>query len=296
MRTVYVVLSSAGKPDAANKLVPSLRLRALRRGWLARVSPADHLVWTLPHTLDRASSFKFSGAISGTVMFEALRAARDQRGEADWFVLGDDDTHVDPAAVHSFVRTASPSLVYGNLYHNVSGRGNPKPWCHSTHGGAFRLAHSWFTGGSGLLVPGSVANALTANVSHSITWAWASLGCKCFDVPLACALADLGIGVSHQPTLFLDSCLSCVDWLPTAERRILTCHAVSAFRSYNVHAKRKARRDREYVKDHFVIRHARGYHWPSNLSHVDPTDRMDMIRTDLCAPRRATRASAAEVG
>jgi len=247
----------------------------------------------LPHTLDRASSFKFTGSISGTALFEALRAARKQRGEADWFMIGDDDTHVDPEAVDSFVRAASPSLVYGNLFHNVSGRGNPKPWCHSTHGSAFRLQFSWFTGGSGLLIPGSVVNMLTANVSNAITWAWASGSCKCFDVPLACALTDLGVGFSHQPTLFLDSCLSCADWLPTAERRILACHAVSAFRSYNVHAKRKARRDREYVRDHFAIRSPRGYHWPSNLSHVEPIDRMDELRSNLCAPRPPTHANTA---
>jgi len=109
MRTVFVVLSAAEKPGIANGS-ESLRLRALRRGWLARVPPSEHLVWMLPHTLDRASSFKFTGSISGTALFEALRAARKQRGEADWFMLGDDDTHVDPEAVDSFVRAASPSL------------------------------------------------------------------------------------------------------------------------------------------------------------------------------------------
>ena len=287
MKIVYVVLTS---PDtnSSNASAPSLRLKALRRGWLAQVPAAQHFVWTVGRTLDRTSSFKLSGTLSGSIMFDALRAAFDKRGAADWYMIGDDDTHVDPAAVQAFATTADPSLAYGNLYHNVSGSGNPKPWCYSTRQRKpFRLQHSWFTGGSGMLVPGNAATSAIKNLSDVQTWAQASSQCHCGDVPLACALTDLGIGLKHRPTLFLDSCLSCADWLPHAPRRILSCHAVSAFRSYNVHAKRKARRDKEHVKGVLTLRHSRAYHWPANLTNIPPIARMEELRVGLCSPRPA---------
>ena len=279
-RVIYVVLSSRDPNATLSSLgvpEPSMRIRALMRGWFGRVPPSDTLVHFSNRTLQRASlAGGLSGSLNGELMFDALRAARARRGEAAWYMIGDDDTHVDPAAVDHFVRRADPWSAYGNLYHNVSGPGNPKPTCRSAAGGKFRLVHSWYTGGSGVLVSGHVAGRLTANVSAIHAWAGLSGSwCNCFDVPFACALSDLGVAVRHAPSLFLDSCLTCADFLPTASRTILSCHAVSAYRSYNLHAKRKGPRDQVHLDGIVKLRHRRGYHWPANLTHVEPIDRME---------------------
>jgi hypothetical protein len=289
-RVVYVVLSGRETSNRTSA-APSLRLQALQRGWLGNVRLANVLVWWSDTTLERKTSFSLAGKLNGAIMFDALHKARARRRAADWYMIVDDDTHVDPTAVADFVRTADPSLAYGNLYHNVTGPGNPKPWCRAASGGNFRLQHSWFTGGSGVLVSGTVAAMLTSNSSAVSAWAAVSAECKCGDVPFACALADVGVGTRHAPSLFLDSCLSCSDWLPTAARRILSCHAVSAFKSYNMHAKRKGPRDQTHLHGTLVLRHRRAYHWPANLTHIPLVDRMEEVRKHLCAPRPAEGTS-----
>lgn len=203
-RVVYIVLS--GRDSATPAGNETLRLRAIRRGWLGRVPHTDFLVHSTETTLRRTSAIGFEGSIDGAIMFDALRAARAERGAADWYMIGDDDTHVDPAAVVAFATSASTRFVYGNLYHHVhrdqSVRPPPfvdarasnlslgyrkeldgrrlrlEPWCpRAAPGSRFRLLSSWFTGGSGVLVPGGVAARLTAKASDVL--AWAEVGKQC---------------------------------------------------------------------------------------------------------------------
>ena len=276
-RIVYIVLSASSNASA-------LRLSSLQRGWLGHVDPASVLIYSSSQTLVRSSALKLQGTLNGTIVFDALIAAHRRCGPADWYMIGDDDTHVSPAAVAAFVRArASPHSVYGNLFHNGSGGG--RPLCRSSMSGRTKtLQHGWLTGGSGVLLPWAVSRRLAiASERARRAWGWAGRDCKCGDVPLACALDELGVGVSHMPASFLDSCVSCADFI--GRRNILSCHAVEAFRSYNVHAKRKGPRDAALVHGVLALRHRRAYHWPSNLSHVLLEDRMATVRSTLCAPR-----------
>ena len=54
-----------------------------------------------------------------------------------------------------------------------------------------------------------------------------------------------------------------------------------------MHAKRKGHRDQRHLLGILVLRRRRAYHWPANLSHIPLVDRMEEVRTNLCAPRPA---------
>ena len=230
-RVLYIVLSS-------NSSSGKSKLAALQRGWLRIPSASDvHISLAKQQTLQRATASKLVGSLSGTRVFDAIREAHSLHGASSWVMIGDDDTHVDPHAVAEFARdadlqqaTISSDLqqatvgrrVFGNLY--AFGRSSAKErgfTCNSARGRApFRLRTSWYTGGSGVLMSQAVASRIIhASRADLAAWAAVSKECRCFDVPLACALADMGVSAAHRPERFLDSCSSCAAFLDTAPRQ-----------------------------------------------------------------------------
>ena len=291
MRVLYVVMlnNMSGMWDS------SIRAQALYRGWLGGVSPADVWLHGITHPLYSHNRTNETGAL----YFDAIGGAVASRGVADWYMLCDDDTHVDILALDQFVQNASTEKVYGNVYDR--GRASH---CYGKKG-YFRLKGGWPTGGSGVLVPGPVARKLT-NRARIAQWARIAKTCRCIDRPLACALGDLGYTrTKHLPHLFLDSCLYCADFLKP--RRIISCHAASVFRSHNRYATDKRTTDFRAVNGSFAFRiGAHGgkspfkYSWPTlatspktgwaadrtlaQLRNVSVVERMRAVQLVLCPP------------
>ena len=293
-RILYIILS-------ANSNSSNLRLAAIEKGWLRSVNDASRDVFIVraDNSLVRRDANTLVGSIDGRLLFDALRTARAQRGPADWYMMADDDTHVDPDAIIDFVQHSDPSLAYGNLYNfRNATRGDPKTFlpkytCGGVGPKVFPLNRdlTWFTGGSGVLLPASVVDRIaSANDSDIAAWGSVAKQCKCFDVPLACAIQDLGVTIAHRPDRFLDSCLACTAFLPTAPRRILSCHNSEAFSGRsNPHATHKGPWDNKDLRGVMKL-HTSGYKWPAYLSHVPPLERMQEVRRGLCAPRGAGEA------
>lgn len=154
-----------------------------------------------------------------------------------------------------------------------------------------------------MLLPGHAARKL---IDHPSTPYWATIAerCRCGDVPLACALADIGMPrIRHLPATFLDSCLYCADFLKP--RRIISCHAASVFRGYNRYATDKRDQDRKPVNGTFAFRlgahngkRPYKYGWPNaskgllargddlliKLVGTPLIDRMYAVERVLCPP------------
>ena len=295
MRIVYIVVANNASGDWDH----SERAQALRRGWLRHISPQDVVIHSLQHSLKN----RLQSNATGTLYLTALTDAVDRGGVAPWYMLCDDDTHVDVMSLGKFVLTASPEYTYGNMYN----RGKPSH-CQGAKG-PFRMTGGWPTGGSGILLPGAVVRRIAHNPSIP-KWAMIAESCRCGDKPLACALGDLRMTrFRHVPQLFLDACLYCADFLK--EREILSCHAASAFRSHNRYATDKRDADSKAVNGSFAFRigwrdgrHPYHYAWPTNLSRpaqgfaeswkvdsvlaqlrfVPPVDRMRAVEDVLCTP------------
>lgn len=296
LRTIYVIMAN----NASGDWDQSVRARALRRGWLRSVRPED--VWL--HAVRHALYSHDHGKVSGALYFDALSDAVDHLGFAQWYMVCDDDTHVDPVALGDFVQNASARHVYGNVYdrHKVT-------HCLQASGKYLRRGGGWPTGGSGILLPGAVVRSLAHNPAIP---RWASLGksCRCGDRPLSCALGDLAMAkLTHAPQLFLDSCLYCADFL--RPRRILACHAAGAFRNVSRYATDKRFADWKDVNGSFAFRLrwrrsgaqlAYKYTWPTaedvsadgnargdrallvRLSTTERAERMRAVQELLCPP------------
>ena len=301
VRVMYVIIAN----NASGDWDGSVRALALRHGWLRAVSPAD--VWLHP-VRHRLNNPEF-GAESGALYFDAFRDALRARGPASWYMVCDDDTHVDPVAVSAFVQNASAQTVYGNVYDTSKVVHCPQP-----NGRSARRRGGWLTGGSGMLMPGAVVQRIVADSGNIMRWASLGKSCHCGDMPLSCALSDLARSappfmarIAHTPQLFLDSCLYCADFL--VPRRILSCHAASAFRSFNRYASDKGPLDSIAVNGSFAFRidmrrNGRSvlpykYSWPAStvgvhtylygpltlqLSKTAMVDRMRTVQEDLCPP------------
>ena len=294
-RIGHVILSSASTHGA-------MRIAALRKGWLQAADAADVHIVKASATLHRSSAKSLAGHYNATLFLDALReayAVLDPRG-VQWYLLGDDDTHVDPQVVADFAGSANVSRVFGNIYaHREPSQPlsdwrphTPRYTCGASRGREpFRLTTymSWFTGGSGVLLPASVVRRI-ATAPRADIEAWGSVGshCKCGDVPLACALIDLGVGREHRPELFLDSCITCEDFSATVPRRILSCHAAEAFSSTNVHATHKESYDAKLLAAHGISLRRHGFKWPATLQHFEPVDRMLAVQKLLCGARDRT--------
>lgn len=222
------------------------RLTASRRAWIARLNGSAPLY--------RKDSSRFGwNKETGAVMLSAIAHAEQLAG-TPWLFFGDDDTHVDVESIEAFARATPPSdsVVFGNIYDsriNFDG-------CYRGSGAerTFPLVGGWFTGGTGVLVPALVAKRLTKE--KVARWAEAGRHCKCIDQPFGCALHDLGVRLVHRPNLFLDSCLDCLA-IPRERRRILSCHAVTAFRRKNFGSRHKGSLDEEIMRlewTHFRFR------------------------------------------
>ena len=299
-RLVYVILTN----NASGDWHSSERGLALHRGWLRAISPAD--VWL--HSVNHQLYSRQLGVQSGALYFNAFRDAVRTLGPALWYMVCDDDTHVDPAALRAFVQNASAQTVYGNVYDSSHSMHCPQP-----NGRSARRRGGWLTGGSGMLIPGAVVRRLVNDDRDVMRWASLGKSCKCADVPLSCALNDLMRAefplvarVAHTPQLFLDSCLYCADFL--VPRRIVSCHAADAFRPLNRYASDKKFMDSRAVKGSFAFRiilrqtgrlQPYKYAWPAtqNLLAVGDTstlairlsktafvDRMRAVQEDLCSP------------
>lgn len=163
------------------------------------------------------------------VMFKALEEAMLNGCDGDWFFVGDDDTLFYQRGIEKWLTQRKPQ----------------EKWL-AAHGSLWEVqkaSKSWFTGGSGVAITGSLAKVLRESLTQgSVTNAAAEAfsWCNCFDVPFARAIVESGGRLFHQPNLFLDSCLDC-----DSERRgvfdmpIVSCHAATMFRSHNPHAQNK---------------------------------------------------------
>ena len=245
------------------------RLSASKRAWIQRLNGSAPLY--------RADAIKFGwDDATGAIMLESIRDAAERSG-TPWLVFGDDDTHFDIESIEEFARTTAPSdnVVYGNVYDNrinfpVS-RMFIKEGCYRGDSDAtFPLVGGWFTGGSGVLIPGPVASQLTKERIKG--WSRAGRHCKCIDQPFGCAMNDLGIRQQHRPSLFLDSCLDCLA-MPKRQRRIFSCHATTAFRRKNMIARHKGALDEEILRlqyDHFRFRRDERLSGKMGLEEVRP--------------------------
>jgi hypothetical protein len=285
-----------------------MRAQALRYGWLRHVQSQNTFVHGVRHAL---TAFNHSNE-TGTLYLRAISRAVDLGGFSDWYMLCDDDTHVDVMALGKFALTASPGHTYGNIY-----RRGASSHCVGS-AGYFRMRDGWLTGGSGILLPGAVARRLAHNPNIP-AWAKVAKQCRCSDKPLGCALGDLGMTTpKHLPQLFLDACLYCADFFKP--REILSCHAASAFRSYNRYATDKRTYDARAVNGSFAFRIGwrsgkRPYHyrWPTNRSRpadgladdwevdgslaqlrsIPPVARMRAVEDVLCPPSAIPPVTAA---
>ena len=295
MRIVYIVVANNASGDWDN----SVRAQALRRGWLRHVLPQDVFITGVQHSL---KSYNHSSE-TGALYLRALSDAVDRGGYAHWYMLCDDDTHVDVTALGKFVLTADTKYTYGNIY----SRGKPSH-CYGARG-HFRMLGGWPTGGSGILLPGNVVRRIAHHPSIP-QWAKVAKSCRCIDKPLGCALGDLRMTrTRHAPHLLLDACLYCADFVKP--REILSCHAASAFRNHNRYATDKRDADSNAVNGSFAFRigwrngrHPYHYAWPTNMSRpaqglaeswnvdsilaqlrdVPPLDRMRAVEHELCRP------------
>ena len=118
-RVVYVILTN----NASGDWHSSERALALHRGWLRAISPAD--VWL--HSVNHQLYSRQLGVQSGALYFNAFRDAVRTLGPALWYMVCDDDTHVDPAALRAFVQNASAQTVYGNVYDSSHTMHCPQP-------------------------------------------------------------------------------------------------------------------------------------------------------------------------
>ena len=172
-------LSAIGSPPGQPKWIPGhrlgvaqvtyvllarkgFRLSASKRAWIQRLNGSAPLY--------RADAIKFGwDDATGGIMLESIRDAAE-RGGTPWLVFGDDDTHFDIDSIEAFAQSTPPTdnVVYGNIYDNrifyPATRKNINEGCYraNIHSAAtFPLIGGWFTGGSGVLIPATVARRIT---------------------------------------------------------------------------------------------------------------------------------------
>ena len=170
-----------------------------------------------------------SVGMNAHVMFKALEEAKLNGCDGDWFFMGDDDTLFYQRGIETWLTQRKPQ----------------EKWL-AAHGSLWdvkKTSESWFTGGSGVALTGSLTKVIRESLTHenvtrAVTQAFS--WCNCFDVPFTRAIVASGGRLFHQPNMFLDSCLDC-----DSERRgvidmpVVSCHAATMFRSHNPHAQNK---------------------------------------------------------